>query len=90
MAQQLDIDVTTISDNLDDRRVEFTGEVDGDEYEFAVQYAVLEALSGSAPDQDAVVQFNEFIDDIRAAALVALARDADATIIVVSENDLDQ
>ena len=52
-ASRLDIDNATILDNVDERHVEFAGEVDGDEYQFAVQYDLLEALSGDAPEDDA-------------------------------------
>jgi hypothetical protein len=89
-AQQLDIDISTIFDNLDEHQVEFSGEVDGDDYQFAVKYSVLEAISGEAPDDDAEVTFNQFIDVVRDAALSALSRDSEPEIIVVSENDLDQ
>jgi inhibitor of KinA sporulation pathway (predicted exonuclease) len=89
MAVRLDIDNSTILDNIDERQVEFTGEVDGDEYEFAVQYDVLEALTGDAPDGDAVDTFQRYIDPISDAALSALSRNSDQAMIVVSENDLD-
>ena len=88
MANQLDIDSSTIFDNVDEHQVEFMGEVDGDEYEFAMKYGVLEAIGGEAPDDDAEIRFNEFIDVIRDAA--ALSRGTDADIIIVSENDLGQ
>jgi len=88
-APSLEIDNSSILDNIDERQVEFDAEVDGDEYQFAVQYDVLEALTGDAPDGDAVDTFNRFIDPISDAALSALARDSDQPIIVISENDLD-
>lgn len=88
MPDRLDIDTTSIFDNEDEHQVEFAGEVDGDEYQFAVQYDVLEALSGDAPDGDAIDTFNQFVDPISDAALAALARGDDAPVIVVSENDL--
>ncbi|MEG3152132.1 DUF1488 family protein [Sphingomonas sp. ZT3P38] len=88
-ADRMDIDLSTILDNVDEEVVEFTGEVDGDEYEFAVQYAVLEALSGDKPDDDAVDMFNRFSDTIAEAGLVALARNSDQGQIVISENDLE-
>jgi hypothetical protein len=88
-ADRMDVDFSTIVDNPDERLVEFNGEVDGDEYEFAVQYAVLEALSGDAPDDDAVELFNRFSDAIAEAGLVALARNSDPTPVVISENDLE-
>jgi hypothetical protein len=86
---KLDIHDSTLLDNIDEQQVEFTGEVDGDEYEFAVQYDVLEALSGDAPDGDAIDTFNRFADPIAEAALAALSRNANADPIVVSENDLE-
>lgn len=89
MADRLDIDNASILDNLDEQQIEFAGEIDGDEYQFAVQYDLLEALSGDAPDGDAVETFNRFIDPITDAALSALARDRDQAVIVVSENDLE-
>ena len=89
MADRLDIDNTSILDNLDERQVEFAAEVDGDEYQFAVQYDLLEALSGDAPDGDAEDTFRRFIDPISDAALSALERDRTQSLIVVSENDLD-
>lgn len=88
MVQRLDIDSTSILDNVDERQVEFAAEVDEEEYQFAVQYDVLEALSGDAPDGDAIHTFNRLIDPIGDAALSALARDRDPALIVVSENDL--
>ncbi|WP_333573358.1 DUF1488 family protein [Sphingomonas sp.] len=89
-AQQLEIDDTTLFDNLDDRQVEFGGRVDGEDYQFAVQYSVLEALSGSQPDGDAEESFRRYRAAIAQAALAALANGPDRPIIVVSENDLDQ
>jgi len=88
-ADRIDIDHSTIADNPDENHVEFTGEVDGDEYEFAVQYSLLEALSGDKPDDDAVELFNRFADAVAEAGLVALARNSDQPLIVISENDLE-
>ena len=89
MADRLDIDDASIFDNVEEQQVEFAAETDGDEYQFAVQYDVLEALSGDAPEGDALDTFKRFVDPISDAALSALARDQDQTIVVVSENDLD-
>ncbi|MEG3085961.1 DUF1488 family protein [Sphingomonas sp. PB4P5] len=88
-ADKMEIDQSTILDNVHEELVEFSAEVDGDEYEFAVQYAVLEALSGDAPEDDAVDMFNRFSDAIADAGLVALARNSDQALIVISENDLE-
>ncbi|HEU0043171.1 DUF1488 family protein [Sphingomonas sp.] len=88
MTDRLDIDNSSLFDNVEEQQIEFSGEVDGDEYQFAVQYDVLEALSGDAPEDDALDLFNQFVDPISDAALAALARDTDQTIVIVSENDL--
>jgi len=88
-ADKMDIDLASALDNVEDHVVEFTAEVDGDEYEFTVQYAVLEALSGDAPEDDAIDMFNRFSDTIAEAGLVALARNNSANVIVISENDLE-
>jgi Protein of unknown function (DUF1488) len=88
-ANQLEIDNATVLDNIDEAQVEFAGEVDGDEYQFAAQYDLLEALSGDRPENDAVDMFNRFVDQISEAALSALSRNADQALIVVSENDLE-
>lgn len=88
-ASQLEIDDSSIFDNIDAEQVEFSGEVDGEEREFVVQYDVLEALSGDPPEGDAVDTFNRFSDTIVEAALSALARNPDATPVIVSENDLE-
>lgn len=89
MADRLDIDNSSILDNLDEQQVEFAGEVDGDEYQFAVRYDLLEALTGDAPEGDAVETFSRFVDPISDAALSALARDRAQEIVIVSENDLE-
>jgi hypothetical protein len=89
-ADQLEIDTSSIFDNIDESQVEFEGEVDGDEYEFAVQYDVLLALTGERPDGDAAIIFNQYVDVIKDAALSALSRDSDQSPIIVSEADLDQ
>jgi hypothetical protein len=88
MPNRLEIDDASIFDNLDERQVEFSGELDGDEHVFAVQYDVLEALTGDAPNGNAVDKFNRMVDTIADAALSALARDGDAAIVIVSEDDL--
>ncbi|HJO67543.1 MAG TPA: DUF1488 family protein [Sphingomonas sanguinis] len=79
----------TVEDNVSDRQVEFVGELDGEEYQFAAQYDLLEALSGDVPDGDAVELFERYSDDILEAAQIALARDMTQSLVVVSENDLD-
>lgn len=82
------IDGTTILDNVEDRQVEFEGEASGDRYPFALRYDVLEALSGSPPADDVIPLFDRYRDRIARMAADALARDTDAAMIVISENDL--
>ena len=86
-ASQMEIDHATILDNIEAEQVEFTAEVDAEEYEFALQYDVLEALSGDRPDGDAADMFQRFIDPITDAALSALSRNSDQSMITVSENE---
>ncbi|WP_380784956.1 hypothetical protein [Sphingomonas sp. R86521] len=83
------IDTRTIDDNVDQRQVEFEGDVSGTRYPFAVQYDVLEALSTKVPDSDAVALFHQHADAIATLGVTALARDPDQEMIVISENDLD-
>jgi hypothetical protein len=88
-ATRIEIDDATVFDNIDAQQVEFSGEVDGDEYEFVVQYDVLEALSGDPPEGDAADTFNRYVDSITEAALSALSRNPDTNPVIVSENDLE-
>lgn len=86
---RLDIDGATITDNPDIQQIEFEGEIDGERYQFAARYEVLESLSGIVPDEDnAIALFGRYTDTIAEAALVALGHDADRDVIVVGEEDL--
>ena len=86
----LTIDGTTLEDDADLQQVAFEGEVDGDSYQFAVDYEVLETLSGIVPNEDnALSLFRRYEDAISAAALVALGHDSDRDVIVIGEEDLD-
>ena len=88
--EQISIDESTVFDDVDGHQIEFSGVVDGEEYNFAVQYSLLEALSGEVSSEDAVAKFHEFIDVIKDASLSALSRDMDPPVIVVTEEDLEQ
>ena len=88
-ASEVTIDLSTLLDDSEERTVEFDGEADDETYRFALQYDVLEALSGDRPDDEAIAVFQHFTDVIASAAASALARDSDQELIVVSENDLD-
>jgi hypothetical protein len=85
------IDLDTLLDNVGDRQIEFTGEASGDNYDFAVQYDVLEALSGRLPiGEDAVPVFVQHRGELEFAAARALARYNDIGRITVSGSDLEQ
>jgi hypothetical protein len=86
---RLDIDMKTLEDDIDQQQVEFEGEVEDERYLFAVQYSVLEAISATIPDGDALAIFKAHTDEIADAALVALGRDPDSDTIVISEDDLE-
>jgi len=89
MADRLSLDAPTLFDDVDARTVEFSGEIDGERHDFAVQYDLIEALDGAAPDDGAIAAFERHREAIETAATVALARDPDQERVVVSENDLD-
>ena len=88
-ADRMTIDESSIFDNPDAQQVEFTAEIDDEDYDFAVQYDVLEALSGDAPDGDADELFTRYADAVADAGLVALRREPDLKVILISENDLE-
>lgn len=83
------IDFETLLDNSGDRQVEFAGSASGERYDFAVQYDVLEALAGQAPDGDGATLLRLHGDTIAIAAGKALARGRGIGRIIVSGNDLD-
>lgn len=86
---RVNIDFDTLLDNIGDRQVEFSGWADGERYDFALQYDVLEALNGSVPDGDGATTFPRHGDAIAVAAGKALARGTGIGRIIVSGNDLD-
>jgi hypothetical protein len=88
MAERLFIHPATLSDDPGARTVEFSGEIEGERYDFTLHYDVIEALDGTAPDDGAIAAFNRHRDAIAEAATRALARDPDQDRVTVSENDL--
>ena len=85
------IDGATILYNVEDRQVEFSAEVGGDWYEFALHYAVLEALGGAQIDDagDATALFDRFRDEVEEAAAKALARaPGGEDVVVIDESDV--
>lgn len=87
---QVTIDPATVFDNIDDRQVDFSGTAGEDRYDLAVQYDVLEALSGENPAQNAVALFQRHTAEIEKAAGRALARFSGIGRTIVSGNDLEQ
>lgn len=85
MANRVQIDQASITDNEVTRQIEFVAEVDGDEYDFAVKYGVLKELSGDEPEDDALELFERFSGEI---SEVMEKRPA-ATVVVVDEDDLE-
>ena len=84
----LTIDDGTVFDNVDGRQVEFAAEVGGERRAFAVQYDLLRALSAEEPEDRAPALFRQHAARIARIGTTALARDMDADIVVISENDL--
>ena len=68
MAIKFEIGQASIVDNDVAQQVEFTAEIDGDERDFAVKYAVLKELSGDEPEENALEMFERFSDEIADAA----------------------
>jgi hypothetical protein len=89
MAQRLQIDQASITDNEVTRQIEFVAELDGDEYDFAVKYAVLKEFSGDEPEDDALELFERFSDEILDVCADVLEKRPAATVIVVEEADLE-
>lgn len=89
MASRLQIDQASVTDNDKAKQIEFTGEIDGDEYDFAVKYAVLKELSGDEPENDGLELFERFSDEIlEVCADLALKRPG-AGVVIVDEDDLE-
>jgi hypothetical protein len=89
MAARLEIDQATVTDNDVARQVEFTAEIDGDERDFAVDYAVLKALSGDEPEDDALEIFERFGDEIAEICADAAEQRPSASVITIDEGDLE-
>jgi hypothetical protein len=89
MASILRIDQDSVVENERERQIEFTAEVDGDDRDFAVKYAVLKELSGDEPEDDALDLFERFSDELVEVCVEAAARQPPASLIVISEGDLE-
>jgi hypothetical protein len=89
MASPLKIDQDSLTDNDRERQVEFTAEIDGDDRDFAVKYAVLKELSGDEPENDALELFERFSDEIVDVCVEVAAQRPTASLIVIAEGDLE-
>jgi hypothetical protein len=88
MALRLEIDQASLTDDDVERQVEFTGEIDGDERDFAVKYAVLKELSGDEPENDALEIFERFSDEIVDVCVEAALQKPSANVVIIDEGDL--
>ena len=89
MASRLEIDQASVTDNDVARQVEFTAEIDGDERDFAVKYAVLKELSGDEPEDDALEMFERFSDEISEICADAALERPNANVVTIDESDLE-
>ncbi len=89
MALRLAIDQASLTDNDIARQIEFTAELDGDERDFAVKYAVLKELSGDEPDADALELFERFGDEIADVCVDAALQRPSANVVIIDEGDLE-
>ena len=89
MASRLEIDQASIIDNDTNRQIEFTAEIDGEERDFAVKYAVLKELSGDDPEHDALEMFERFSDEICDACAEAADQRRTASVVMIDETDLE-
>jgi hypothetical protein len=88
MPSLLTIDHDSLIDNDRERQVEFTAEVDGEDRDFAIKYAVLVELSGDEPEDDALELFERFSDEIVGVCVEAAAQQPSASLIVITASDL--
>ena len=85
---RLTIDDASVFDNDNERQVEFAAEVGGERRAFAAQYDLLRALAAEEPEGRAAALFRQHAARIAVIGTRALARDLDADMVVISENDL--
>jgi len=89
MASQIELDQASVTDNDVARQIEFTAEINGDERDFAVKYAVLTELSGDEPEADALELFERFGDEIMDICVDAAGRQPSADVVTIDEVDLE-
>jgi hypothetical protein len=89
MPNSLEIDQASVTDNDVTQQVEFTAEVDGEDRDFAVKYAVLKELSGDEPDEDALEMFERFGEEIADICVEAALSRPTANVVVIDADDLE-
>jgi len=89
MANRLTIDQDSLVDNDREKQVEFIADIDSDDRDFAVKYAVLREVSGDEPDNDALELFERFSDEILDICADIAALRPTASLITVTESDLE-
>ncbi len=89
MASRLEIDQASLVDNDVAQQIEFTAEIDGEERDFAVKYAVLQELSGDAPEDDALEMFERFSDEIVDICADVAAERPSVNVVTIEEGDLE-
>jgi hypothetical protein len=89
MANRFTIDQDSLVDNESEKQVEFTAEIDSDDRNFAVKYAVLREVSGDEPDNDALELFERFSDEIFDICADLAELRPTANLITVTKSDLE-
>ncbi|KQN08863.1 conserved hypothetical protein [Sphingomonas aurantiaca] len=89
MPSRITVDQASLTDNDIAQQIEFTAEIDGDERDFAVKYAVLQELSGDEPDNDALELFERFSDEILDVCADVADQRPNANVVVIDDDDLE-
>ena len=89
MPNRITVDQASLTDNDVAQQVEFTAEIDGDERDFAVKYAVLRELSGYEPENDALELFERFSDEILDVCADVADQRPNANVVMIDDDDLE-
>ncbi|KQN28321.1 MULTISPECIES: DUF1488 family protein [unclassified Sphingomonas] len=89
MPNRITVDQASLTDNDVAQQVEFTAEIDGDERDFAVKYAVLRELSGDEPENDALELFERFSDEILDVCADVADQRPNANVVMIDDDDLE-
>lgn len=89
MANRLTIDQDSLVDNDREKQVEFTAEIDSNDRNFAVKYAVLREVSGDEADNDALELFERFSYEILDICADIAELRPTASLLTVAKSDLE-